>query len=45
MQIFLLAAALALSAQTGKPDAAAESPAQAAPTEPEGDSIGGRELP
>ena len=44
MQAFLLAAAIALAAQSGKP----EPPPQAGPQqqiEQEGDSIGGRELP
>ena len=44
MQAFLLAAAIALAAQSGKP----ETPPQPGPqqqVEQEGDSIGGRELP
>ena len=46
MQTLLLAAALALAAQGGKPTAPSE-PETEAPTQPapEGDSVGGRELP
>ena len=43
MQIILLAAALALTAQNGKPEAPPQPAPQAQP-EPEGDGIGGREM-
>ena len=45
MQIILLAAALALTAQSGKPEAQPQpQPAPQAQPEPEGDGIGGREM-